>query len=122
MGLEDAGTVALLLKELCLDADGQFSFAGLKEALSLYESMRIRRASYVLDRAIEFGNMQYKRATYPRYDEVKSEVAIKRGVFFHDTMPVLFAGATHDYRKEVEQILRDRPVHLFLVPEEEGQE
>lgn len=127
-GLEDAGTLALLLKEICCmpevneTDDGQkkqhdavtFSLARVDTALKLYNQLRVPRTKEIVDHSKTWGNMQQKRADNKKYNAVKEE-KIQRDVFFHETMPVLFHGAKHDYRSQVEQALEEEP--LLPVPE-----
>jgi salicylate hydroxylase len=132
-GLEDAGTLALLLKRVCLldvddnennDTNGEekqgartLSLAYLDSALKLYNQLRVPRSTDILERGKTWGKMQQKRADNTKYNVVKEE-KIKRDVFFHETTPVLFNGAKYDYKDEVEQALKEEP--LLPVPEEDS--
>ena len=72
-GMEDAGTLALLLKKFCLNDQGKLDLANLDYAVNLYESMRIPRVTEILDNCHSYGNMQLKRAQNPAYNIVKEE-------------------------------------------------
>jgi salicylate hydroxylase len=107
-GLEDAGTIALLVKHFCVTSDNGESEDGCaaldwtrwRTVAHLYEKIRIPHADRVCDMAIDFGRMQQRRADSAKYDVVQSE-KIQREVFFHETLPCLLPGATHDYRRSV---------------------
>ena len=129
-GLEDAGTLALLLKHLCMERDEsnmdkenvdggeekyKFSMTHVATALKLYNQLRVPRTEEILHHGKTWGNMQQKRADNPKYNKVK-EINIQRDVFFHETMPVLFHGAKHDYKLQVAQVLEEET--LLPVPEE----
>jgi hypothetical protein len=62
---------------------------------------------------------QQKRANRAEYSRVKEEL-IRRDVFFHDTLPIMFRGATYDYKIELEKVLEsERRCRLSIVAEEE---
>ena len=108
-GLEDAGTLALLLKEFCME-NGTFDIQGpdsnerLQTVMTLYEQIRIPRVQQILQNSQDFGKMQQLRADSPKYNVIQSE-KMQRQVFFHETLPVLLPGAQHDYRQDVEQTI-----------------
>ncbi|CAB9503280.1 Salicylate hydroxylase [Seminavis robusta] len=110
-GMEDVGTLALLLKTFCLDDQGQFDLSNLHRAVHVYEKIRMPRVASILSNAHEMGRFQQKRAENPAYNIIKEEM-IQRDVFFHETMPVMFEGARHDYRndlkRELEHIAKER--------------
>ena len=116
-GLEDAGTIAVLLKELCLGVDHNLILENVPGAMRIYEEVRIPRTSEILDRALELGRMQQKRAECRKYDIVQGE-KIQRSVFYHETLPALLPGVQHDYKKEILSVLEDLPPHLSTVVEE----
>jgi len=62
------------------------------------------------------GELRQRKANETKYNEVKEE-KIRRDVFFHETEPEMFAGATYDYRQDVERVLGEEP--LLPVPEDE---
>jgi 2-polyprenyl-6-methoxyphenol hydroxylase-like FAD-dependent oxidoreductase len=116
-GLEDSGTLALLLQNLCLDSQGVFSLDRIDTALKVYNQMRVSRAAEILENAKGMGQMQQKRADNKRgYNQAKEEL-IRRDVFFHETMPVILPGATYNYREHVGKVLQNAP--RMVVPKEE---
>jgi len=72
-GIEDAGTLALLLKKFCLDDQGNLDLQNLDYAVTVYESIRIPRVREILDNCHSWGNMQLKRAQNAAYNIVKEE-------------------------------------------------
>jgi 2-polyprenyl-6-methoxyphenol hydroxylase-like FAD-dependent oxidoreductase len=121
-GLEDAGVIAILLKSLCMDDNGQFDTANFAFAMTIYEKMRVPRTSAILEKAKSMGAMHQKRATDARFNCMKEEM-IRRDVFFHMNLPVFFGGTRYDYRAEVSKVLEKEPAHnlpvLLPVIEEE---
>eukprot|EP00980_Cylindrotheca_fusiformis_P029961 scaffold24105_cov127-Cylindrotheca_fusiformis.AAC.1 len=114
-GLEDAGTIALLLKELCLQEeqakDGNSSkaslcMANLETALELYDKMRVPRTQEMCENGKKWGASQQKRAENEKYNTMREKV-IEREVFFHETMPVLLSGVHHDYKDDVAKALEE---------------
>lgn len=116
-GLEDAGTFALLLKELCVIGEDKFSWIRLDTVLKLYNQLRVPRTSEMLDRGKLWGQMQQKRAENKKYNQVKEE-KIKRDVFYHETLLAMLPGVKHDYKEELFKALEAEP--LLPVPEEEA--
>lgn len=121
-GLEDAGTMALLLKKYCLvESDSELgcsptiSLTHLDEAFGLYDKIRVPRTRVILEQGKAWGAMQQKRAENPKYNIVK-EQKIQRDVFFHETSPAIFVGVHHDYKEDVEKVVAE--AHLMIVPEE----
>lgn len=119
-GLEDAGTIALLLKQLCLikskDNKASISVTHLQAALKLYDQIRVPRTQEILGKGKSWGAFQQKRAENEKYNKVK-ETMIQREVFFHETTPVLLAGVKHDYKEEVMKALDEAP--LLAVAEDD---
>ena len=114
-GLEDAGTLALLLRHYCtrqrkpsLLASGykspsprmMFSLANVATGLQLYNELRVPRTAEILNRGELWGKQQQKRAENKRYNEVREE-NIRRDVFYYETLPVLLPVVRHDYREDV---------------------
>jgi salicylate hydroxylase len=102
-GLEDAGTIALLMGQLCRNDEsslGALDWSQWNTVVHLYERIRIAQADEVCDASLSFGRMQQHRAESVKYDVVQGE-KIQREVFFHETLPCLIPGATHDYRDSV---------------------
>jgi len=115
-GLEDAGTIAMLIEELCLDTNGEFSLENFYETMKLYERIRIPRTIEINAIAKSWGELQWKRANGELYQHSKEE-KIKRDVFFHETLPVLIPGSTYNYREAVTAFLKKEPIHLPAVQE-----
>jgi hypothetical protein len=120
--LEDAGTIALLLKQLCLikskDNKASISVTHLQAALKLYDQIRVPRNQEILGKGKSWGAFQQKRAENAKYNKVKEKM-IQREVFFHETMPVLLTGVKHDYKEEVMKALDEAPL-LAVAEEDEG--
>jgi hypothetical protein len=118
MLLEDAGVIALLMKRLCLDDNGNFQKSNFGNAMKIYEKMRIPRAKEIQEISENWGCMQQKRAENAKYNLVKEE-KIRRDVFFHMTLPTMFPGVNYDYKADVEQVLQVTPVLLAKLSEGE---
>jgi salicylate hydroxylase len=124
MGLEDAGSLALLIKAYCLEPDGSLNLDTEKfgKAMRVYEQLRIPRTRDVHQCAIQLGHMQQKRADSRSHDR-KLRMTIQRQVFFHETMPEMLPGAKYDYRLAVEQKVlhpdKVQPHHRLQVVVEE---
>lgn len=103
-GLEDAGTLALLLKEFCVVRDGQndrFSLDKLDDALKIYNELRVPRTNDIVERGKQAGQQQQKRAENRKYNRVREEL-IQRDIFYNEHSKLWFAGARHDYKEAVE--------------------
>ena len=68
-GLEDAGTLALLLQHYCTSSSSpsppsslEFSLEHVEEALKLYNQLRLPRTTETLNRSKLWGKQQQKRA------------------------------------------------------------
>jgi 2-polyprenyl-6-methoxyphenol hydroxylase-like FAD-dependent oxidoreductase len=72
-GMEDIGTLAVLLKTFCLDDQGRFDLSNLHHAVMVYEKIRIPRVAKVLANGHQVGNCQAKRAQNPAYNIVRGE-------------------------------------------------
>lgn len=117
LGIEDAGVIAVLFRRLCIDVDGNFLPAAVGTALAVYEKMRIPRTQQILANARRMGSYHQRRSEDTRYNEVKEEL-LQRDVFFHDTMPIMFAGTQYDYVEDVRKVLKHEPLSsLPLVAE-----
>ena len=106
-GLEDAGSIALLLKHFCLDTDGQFQLNDerFEKAMQVYQRLRIPHTTKVAEASKEMGHMNQKRAENEKFGAVAEEM-IQRQVFYHETLPAMFPGATNNYKDEVERAVR----------------
>jgi hypothetical protein len=108
MGVEDAGTVALLIKHLCCTTtdggsdDGgevKLDFTNFSSAMKVYQQLRIPRTSKVLDCSKQLGSMQDARSHEEK--AALRELFIKGEVMMNGTLPELCPGATHDYHRDV---------------------
>ena len=99
MGVEDVGTLTLLLQNLCSSAPGVLDFKRLDEATKLYEKLRIPRVAMILDCSKQLGKLQESRT---KSSDCRMEELLLQGeVMLNDTLPVMFPGATFNYRDEV---------------------
>lgn len=119
-GLEDAGTLALLLKEMCCVTDhNTLSLCRVDEALKVYDSLRVNRTTEMVERAQLAGMQQQKRAEHEGYNRMREEM-IRRDVFYHENSSTLFPGVKHDYQDAVVRFLESNPKYKLLpVPEED---
>lgn len=108
-GLEDAGTIALLLRELCLDYDrpGHLRMDQFAKAMKIYEAIRIPRTSEVSDASIAYGRTSQKCADSVKFGIIHEET-LQRQVFFHETLPCILLGAAHDYKVDVQEALQQQ--------------
>jgi salicylate hydroxylase len=134
-GIEDAGTLALLLRHFCVlegtnDGPSPFSFERIDEALAMYNKLRVPRATEMVERGKLAGQQQQKRAENSKYNRVREEL-IKREVFYNENASYLFPGVKHDYKEAVKESLGayahamqkeykhvQANIHLRAVPEE----
>eukprot|EP00980_Cylindrotheca_fusiformis_P019574 scaffold6784_cov108-Cylindrotheca_fusiformis.AAC.16 len=115
-GLEDAGTLSLILNKTCLLANGQFSMTHVDQALKMYSDMRAPRTFEILNQLSQsWGDVQQMRAHSDRRSEVKEEM-IRRDVFFHESIHHILPGVKYDYKEEVINNIQTHP--LLTVPEE----
>ncbi|CAJ1945258.1 unnamed protein product [Cylindrotheca closterium] len=105
MGVEDVGTLTLLLQNLCCSAPGNLDFKRLDEATKLYEKLRIPRVAMILDCSQQLGKLQESRTKTS--DCGLSELLLQGEVMLNDTLPVMFPGATYNYRVEVADAITD---------------
>ena len=108
-GLEDAGTLSLILKDMCMDVHGSLNLHHVDEALATYSSIRVPRTTQILNNSHNWGGVQRMRAENERLGEVKEEM-IRRDVFFHESIKQILPGVTYDYEEEVTNILKNRPL------------
>lgn len=122
-GLEDAGTLAVLLKHYCCSQSsgndfpaGSFSLIHVDEALSQYNQLRLPRTSEILNQSISWGEEQEKRATSDNRQQLRArEENLRRDVFFHETASSLLPAVRHDYMNDIEKALEHG--HMLSVPE-----
>lgn len=130
MGLEDAGTLALLLKKFCMRPGSvlvtpkegfhtnhsSFDVTHVDTALLLYDQLRRPRAQGTLSLSKQWGGQQQRRAASPQYNKMREE-AIRRDIFYHETLPILLPVVRHDYAVDVrtaiaEVEVKERVAHL----------
>jgi hypothetical protein len=104
MGIEDAGTLAWLLKGLCIDYKSNFTLNDYDKVVEMYEKIRIPRTGQVLDCSKELGMMQELREDLNSQEAI--ELLIQGELMTNGTMPIMFQGACHHYRDVVDEELR----------------
>ncbi|KAL7473116.1 hypothetical protein ACHAXS_013505 [Conticribra weissflogii] len=126
MAMEDAGTLALLLKHFCplLESkndsnienennndnssskfpDRILDFSNFEKAMEVYESLRVTRTKTILGSSVQLGKTQQKRADSKLYNAWR-ELSIKAQVWAYGTLPVMRPGAAFDYKAKVEEVL-----------------
>mmetsp|Transcript_46366 Transcript_46366/g.68440 ORF Transcript_46366/g.68440 Transcript_46366/m.68440 type:complete len:357 (+) Transcript_46366:414-1484(+) len=104
MGLEDAGAIAMLLEKLCLKNKKYFDSDNVCLAMKLYEKMRIPRTVEINDHSTRLGMMQQRRADCSKFNNYKEEM-IRREVFYHQHLPIMFPGVKYDYKEDVENMI-----------------
>jgi hypothetical protein len=104
MGIEDAGTMAWLLKKLCIDHKGNFTLDNYGKAVEMYEKIRIPRTGHILDCSKELGRMQELREDLNAQEGI--ELLIQGELLTNGTLPIMFQGACHHYRDAVNKELR----------------
>jgi len=95
-----------LLKVFCTDEYGNFDpFSDKFEAaMKLYQEIRIKRSSEVLDISKGLGQMQADRSGDRGSLRIQgTEDAIKGEVLMYGTLPVMRTGADHDYKDDVKR-------------------
>jgi len=103
MAIEDAGTIALLLKHT-IGEEQKFSHEKFLKAMKAYEETRIQRTYTVLGSSHKLGKTQQNRADSWVYN-IFREWSIKLQVLLHGTLPIMKPGATYDYKSGVEQTI-----------------
>lgn len=111
MGIEDAGTLCLILKELCLGEDGELDIGAVGNATRIYENIRIPRASRVLEASRRMGSSQTQRATGNKTQAKAKEHFIKNAVLAQDTLPLMFPGSKYNYSKDVSEAIAMQSKH-----------
>ncbi|CAJ1954767.1 unnamed protein product [Cylindrotheca closterium] len=113
-GLEDAGTLSLILKDMCMDRYGVLNMIHVDEALKTYSSIRVPRTTEILNNSHRWGGVQQLRADSERLGKAKEE-NIRRDVFFHESIQQILPGVSYNYEEDVANILKKKP--LLSVPE-----
>lgn len=72
-GMEDAGTLALLVKRYCSDVQGNLHLGNFDHAVEVYEHIRIPRVAQILENSYLIGDMQQRRADNAAYNVIKEE-------------------------------------------------
>ncbi len=111
MGVEDAGTICLMLKHLCMDETGTFNLKHVGEAGRIYEKIRIPRTSKILDISKSLGMLQDTRS-HDTIDAELRELHIIGEVMMNETLPAMFPGATYDYKNDVMEAILEEKVRL----------
>lgn len=106
---EDAGVISLLIQRMCVDKNGKFTLDNFENAMRLYEQLRIPRATKILNASKSLGTMQQNRAESTLYNLTK-EWSIWLQVKYYGTLPIMFEGASFDYKEETLKLLKNRPV------------
>jgi 2-polyprenyl-6-methoxyphenol hydroxylase-like FAD-dependent oxidoreductase len=99
MGVEDAGTLVLLLKSLCMGRDGTIQLEKFGDVMKIYERLRIPRTSKILDCSKTLGELQARRSN--EEDARLRELFIEGEVMMNGTLPVMIPGATYNYQMGV---------------------
>ncbi len=135
MAFEDVGTLTALMQALCkAEADGHFpasnsaSASSPARAISLknwplvmaaYEAMRIPRCTQIYRSSHSLGAMQLQRAgavrhEKPRLDDLvywdalqeEGDMALKKQVWRHNTLPVMWHGSDYNYLESTNRVLK----------------
>jgi 2-polyprenyl-6-methoxyphenol hydroxylase-like FAD-dependent oxidoreductase len=104
MGVEDAGTLTVLLKNLCMK-NGNLELGRFGDAMKIYERLRIPRTSKILDCAKQLGSLEESR-TMSALSGLQ-ELIIQGEVLMNDTLPVMFPGATYNYLEDVAEAIAE---------------
>eukprot|EP00934_Nitzschia_sp_Nitz4_P008368 Nitzschia sp. Nitz4//scaffold105_size73764//49936//51408//NITZ4_005679-RA/size73764-processed-gene-0.96-mRNA-1//-1//CDS//3329532456//8358//frame0 len=100
MGIEDAGTLCLLLKNLCSDGKGNLEFQYLADAARMYETIRIPRTHQILECSKSLGDRHSTRSK-GEAEAAMEELMLAGEVMMNDNLPIMFPGATYNYNKDV---------------------
>mmetsp|Transcript_4553 Transcript_4553/g.9522 ORF Transcript_4553/g.9522 Transcript_4553/m.9522 type:complete len:625 (-) Transcript_4553:548-2422(-) len=100
-GLEDAGVVASLLKVYCLNEEGKFDTTNFEKAMTMYQDIRIKRSSQILEFSKTLGKMQSDRARAKDDEAMMADNVLKGEVLMYGTLPIMLPGAGHDYKEDV---------------------
>jgi 2-polyprenyl-6-methoxyphenol hydroxylase-like FAD-dependent oxidoreductase len=107
VGLEDVGTLALLLQHYCLDKQtNTFSLDNFARAMRLYDKIRIPRTTYMLDQGLLFGRHQEMRSSGDEASRATAESEIKESVAKTKELPGMILGSDFDYRIAVHEAIR----------------
>ncbi len=105
MGIEDAGTLVLLIKALCWKEEtGKLDFSKFGRATEIYERLRIPRTSSILDCSKNYGSIQERRSQ--RETGTFEDLLIQGEVMMDDTVAEMLPGATFNYAEDVRRALK----------------
>jgi salicylate hydroxylase len=96
-GYEDAATLALLIEQFGLST----------KSMELYEEIRMSRVDLVAKCDAQMGDSQQRRASSSKL-AFSQEDSVQRQIFFHETSPLLLAGAAYDYREAIRDAIEPR--------------
>ncbi|KAJ3381591.1 hypothetical protein HDU84_004995 [Entophlyctis sp. JEL0112] len=103
--VEDAGVLALLVKNLCpVMENGQLNLLRFDRVLELYEKIRVKRCTDVLASSHALGKMNQRRAESWLYNFFY-EMRIWLQVWWYGNLPVMLKGACYNYTDEVMKAL-----------------
>jgi hypothetical protein len=104
--MEDAGVAVSLLKIYCRDKGNKFDPTNFEKAMKLYQDIRIKRSSQILNFSKSLGSMQAHRSR--RSEEAKMADNILKGeVLMYGTLPIMMPGADHDYKEDVKRVTQE---------------
>mmetsp|Transcript_10544 Transcript_10544/g.20168 ORF Transcript_10544/g.20168 Transcript_10544/m.20168 type:complete len:624 (-) Transcript_10544:90-1961(-) len=98
-GMEDAGVAVSLLKIYCLNNEGHFDPTNFEKAMTMYQEIRMQRSSQILQFSKSLGKRQ---SSLPKTN--LTENVLKGEVLMYGTLPVMWPGATHDYKNDVRRV------------------
>merc|ERR1712232_35947 len=105
MAIEDAGTIALLLKQFWrVDGNDDCKDHQFDEAMAIYEELRLPRTHKILHSSKQLGKTQQERANSSLYNLIR-ELSIKFQVLTMGTLPVMLPGATFQYQQPIKQVI-----------------
>lgn len=106
MGIEDAGTITWLLKELCTDHHtGRLNYKEYYKAVEIYEKIRIPRTGEILDCSKQIGSLEELREDKRAREEL--ELMIQGDLAMYGTLPIMFQGSAHNYKEAVIKEIKD---------------
>ena len=102
--MEDAGVAVSLLKIYCLNDNGEFDPSGFEQAMEIYQEIRIQRSSHILNFSKSLGQVQAGRANSASAEAMRMDNVLKGEVLMYGTLPIMFPGATHDYKDDIKRV------------------
>ena len=99
MGIEDAGTMSWLLKNMCMTTNDEFDVSNVSAAVGIYEKLRIPRTAMMLKASQDLGESQQHRSN--TRTQALEESLIAGELLLNDTLPIMFQGAMHNYKDSV---------------------